>query len=422
MPRFVDLFAGLGGFHLALKSLGFECVFASEIDEVLREVYSKNHGLVPFGDIRKVDIEQIPNHDILCAGFPCQPFSKAGRQEGFGCPQWGDLFGYVKSILSCHRPPFLLLENVPNLKRHDHGNTWKHITNVLEGLGYVLTDRLLSPHSFGIPQIRERLFIVGSRHGLDHFDWPVESDSIDTSIHTILDDDPSGARIISPTLERALQVWQEFLDLFPKNEQLPSFPIWTMEFGATYPFEDTTPFALSLDELQQYRGSHGRYLGSLPETEIFDMLPAYSRRQQQLFPKWKVKYIQQNRDLYARHSSWVEEWLPEIRDFPPSLQKFEWNCKGEQRSVWDYIIQVRASGIRVKRPTTAPSLVSMTSTQTPIIGWQKRYMTMKECLKLQSMDALKHLPRSQGSQIRAIGNAVNVQVVRRIASALLGSY
>ena len=93
MLRFVDLFAGLGGFHLALKSLGCECVFASEIDEALRELYLKNFGMLPESDIRSVSVEKIPEHDILCAGFPCQPFSKAGNQKGFECPQWGNLFG-----------------------------------------------------------------------------------------------------------------------------------------------------------------------------------------------------------------------------------------------------------------------------------------------------------------------------------------
>src|SRR5689334_8501512 len=88
--RFVDLFAGLGGFHLALKSLGHTCVFASEINETLRDLYEKNFGIRPEGDIRKVAAAEVPPHDVLCAGFPCQPFSKAGEQQGFGCPKWGD--------------------------------------------------------------------------------------------------------------------------------------------------------------------------------------------------------------------------------------------------------------------------------------------------------------------------------------------
>lgn len=97
--RFIDLFAGLGGFHLALRRLGHECVFASEIDDELRELYEKNFGMMPAGNIRDVPNSRIPRHDILCAGFPCQPFSKAGEQNGVECPMWGDLYeGHVLRI------------------------------------------------------------------------------------------------------------------------------------------------------------------------------------------------------------------------------------------------------------------------------------------------------------------------------------
>ncbi len=110
-----------------------------------------------------------------------------------------------------------------------------------------------------------------------------------------------------------------------------------------------------------------------------------------------------------------------IQDFPSSLQKFEWNCKGEVRDIWKYVIQFRASGVRVKRPTTAPSLVAMTTTQVPIIGWERRYMTPRECSRLQSMEALKHLPQAETSVCKALGNAVNVKVVKAVAKALIGT-
>jgi DNA (cytosine-5)-methyltransferase 1 len=129
--RFIDLFSGLGGFHVALTKLGHECVFACEINEDLRKVYEKNFNMHPEGDIREVKIEEIPQHEILCAGFPCQPFSKAGDQTGFKCPKLGDLFDYVHAILEYHMPDYFLLENVPNLLRHDEGRTWNSIRNRL---------------------------------------------------------------------------------------------------------------------------------------------------------------------------------------------------------------------------------------------------------------------------------------------------
>jgi hypothetical protein len=141
--RFVDLFAGLGGFHQALTRLGHRCVFASEIDPELSELYERNFGLKPVGDIRKAFMS-VPAHDILCAGFPCQPFSKAGDQMGFDCPQWGDLFDYVIKILDQCKPKYILIENVPNLMRHADGKTWKKICRRLRKHGYVQSGKTLS--------------------------------------------------------------------------------------------------------------------------------------------------------------------------------------------------------------------------------------------------------------------------------------
>ena len=170
--KFVDLFAGLGGFHVGLKRLGHECVFASEIDENLASLYQKNFGLKPWGDIRTIAANDIPKHDILCAGSPCQPFSKAGDQQGFDCPKWGDLFDHVLRIARHHRPRYIIIENVPNLERHDEGRTWHSLQRRLRRAGYDVSTAHLSPHEFGVPQIRERVFIVASRTGLSTFRWP----------------------------------------------------------------------------------------------------------------------------------------------------------------------------------------------------------------------------------------------------------
>jgi len=183
--KFIDLFAGLGGFHLALTHLGHECVFGSELDDQLREVYQQNFGLKPEGDIRQISPNKIPAHDILCAGFPCQPFSKAGEQEGFKCPKWGDLFDYVLSVLQSHRPSYALLENVPNLLAHNKGKTWESILSRLRALEYHIDYRKLSPHKFGIPQIRERVFIVASQSPLNGFSWPIPSNPSEPDITSI---------------------------------------------------------------------------------------------------------------------------------------------------------------------------------------------------------------------------------------------
>ena len=130
--RFIDLFAGLGGFHCALADLGHECVFASEIDDELRDLYCRNFRMESAGDTRAIDPAKIPSHDVLCAGFPCQPFSKAGYQLGWEDEVRGTLFGNVTEILRDHRPKYVILENVGNFERHDHGNTWLIVKSALQ--------------------------------------------------------------------------------------------------------------------------------------------------------------------------------------------------------------------------------------------------------------------------------------------------
>lgn len=235
--RFVDLFAGLGGFHQALTRLGHRCVFASEIDPELSELYENNFGLKPAGDIRRTYMS-VPAHDILCAGFPCQPFSKAGDQKGFDCPQWGDLFDYVIKILDRCAPKYIIIENVPNLMRHAEGRTWKRICRRLSKHGYAIDSARLSPHMFGVPQIRDRAVIVGCRSGLKNFCWPKAThSSANLAIDTVLDVRPADAKPLSKAFIQYLNAWQKLLDKIPKNQELPSFPIWAMEFGATYPLK-----------------------------------------------------------------------------------------------------------------------------------------------------------------------------------------
>lgn len=425
--RFVDLFAGLGGFHVALARMGGQCVFAAEWKEHLRELYETNHGLKPEGDITQVHPDDVPDHDVLTAGFPCQPFSKAGEQLGFECTEQGNLFFNVAAILKTKNPKYFILENVPNLLKHDQGRTWDEIKKILGtgegGLGYNIRAERLSPHHFGIPQIRERVYIVGSLASLDEFVWPEPTDGV-TNIHSVLDDKPADAKQLSAQVKECLEVWDEFLKACPAEVELPSFPLWSMEWGATYPFETTTPFArktfFGIEGLKGFKGSHGGKVGTLKSLEgRWNALPSHARTEDMIFPKWKQDFIRQNRRFYEDNKEWIDPWLPKILKFPSSLQKFEWNIKGGERNIWDYVIQFRASGVRVKRRTTAPSLIAMTDTQVPIIGWEKRYMTPRECAKLQSLDGLKELPKSANRAFAALGNAVNSKVVEMVARALL---
>jgi len=424
--RFIDLFAGLGGFHLALKQLGHECVFACEIDSLLRDLYEKNFGVRPAGDIRKVKLEDIPAHDILCAGFPCQPFSKAGSQNGLNDPELGQLYKFIIKIIEKQHPRFFILENVPNLEVHNDKQTWKQIKTLLEDANYSVLINHFSPHQFGIPQIRERVYIVGYQGKVENFEWPTPlKTNCPKSIEYYLDNNPKNARKLPAYINTCLDVWQEFLDSAPSNESIPD-PLWSMEFGATYPYKETTPSKMTYEDLKQYRGSFGQPLSmATDKAESFTLLPSHARRMQDLFPKWKIRYIQKNRDFYNKNKEWLVEWIPKIREFAPSLQKLEWHCQREKsRQIRDYIIQIRPSGVRVKKRTTSPSLVAMTATQVPIIAWENRYVTPTECMRLQSMDGpdgLNFLPQSNERAYEALGNAINVQVAKLVAKALVDS-
>jgi len=167
--KFIDLFAGIGGFRIAFQNAGGDCVFTSEWDKYAQQTYEANFGDIPNGDIRAVDKEKIPNHDILCAGFPCQPFSLAGvskknslgRKHGFEDETQGTLFFEIKEILRLKRPKAFMLENVKNLCQHDKGKTFEVIRHNLEDvLGYVINWKIVNGANW-VPQHRERIFIVG---------------------------------------------------------------------------------------------------------------------------------------------------------------------------------------------------------------------------------------------------------------------
>ena len=248
--RFVDLFAGLGGFHLALKNLGHKCVFASEIDETLRMTYYENFGMKPSGDIRAVAVESIPSHEILCAGFPCQPFSKARDHSEPGDPELSELYLQILRVIQHHHPRFLILENVPNFEKHEDGETWDRVQDLLRAEGYSVRLAKLSPDEFDIPQIRQRIYIVGSLSSLTQFEWPRRSQRA-VSIDSVLDSFPEESRQLPDRVEQCLDVWQEFLDLVPNKERIPH-PLWSMEFGATYRYKRTTPWATKIKTLRSH--------------------------------------------------------------------------------------------------------------------------------------------------------------------------
>ena len=197
---FIDLFAGIGGFHQALTSYGSNCVFASEWDKNAALTYETNYGIKPQGDITKIDEKEIPKHDILCGGFPCQSFSVSGKQKGFEDSR-GTLFFDIARILKHHKPKVVFLENVRNFERHDNGNTLNIVTKTLDELGYDVSHKVLNASNYGLPQNRARFFFVCIKKDLliEKFVFP-EPTNKPVSLADLLELNPNAKIIDRPDI------------------------------------------------------------------------------------------------------------------------------------------------------------------------------------------------------------------------------
>lgn len=383
---FVDLFCGIGGFHQALKNIGFTCVFACDIDDKCRNTYYKNYGLWPEGDINEINISKIPPFDILCGGFPCQPFSKAGAQMGFDDKR-GNLFFRMCDIIEYHKPKYLLLENVRNLSTHDHGNTWKVIKNKLIELGYNLYEQptILNVLHFNIPQNRERVIIMCQRKDIGLL-RPLPTipknpkNTITSSLKDFIDntDSINQKYKIDGKMKDVESIWNNFIKLLLNNNiPIPKFPIWT-DWWDNDTLSDKT-----------------------------------------FYEKYKT-WIDKNRDFYQINVIILKNWLEESRLCPNwkgAVRKFEWQAgdlqpdDGMDKVLWTS----RGSGIRVKRPNYIPTLVAMS--MIPVYGPDSRSLTPRELLRLQSFPEIFQYDDS--CILKQVGNAVNVKMAEKCARFLI---
>lgn len=221
---FIDLFAGIGGFHQALSRFGAKCVFASEWDKNAAQTYSANYGIEPFGDITQIAEQDIPPHDILCGGFPCQAFSISGKQHGFNDTR-GTLFFEIARIVAYHQPKVLFLENVKNFIKHDHGNTLKVVLNTLDELGYNVFYQVLNASHFGLPQNRERVYLVCFRKdlGIDSFQFPDDL-STPVALSDFLEESPQNVKIVERDDMVLYKNFEPEIDLYGQPI-LPNRPI-----------------------------------------------------------------------------------------------------------------------------------------------------------------------------------------------------
>ena len=384
---YIDLFSGIGGFHCAMNEISSgkaECLFASEIDSNAKKVYETNFGLKPLGDIRKIDPSNLSPFDVVCGGFPCQTFSKAGKQDGFKDPR-GTLFKEIIRIIEFFpfekRPKILFLENVRNLISHDDGCTWKTIRHEISNIGYnvISSPLVVSPKDVGVPQLRDRALILAVRKDLYNEEINVKIEKKQKNklkIESIISEDLHGSKQMTDQQIYALQCWEEFI--LNINRKILGFPVWSDEFGKEY----------SLDNL----------------------------------PVWKQKIILSNRKLYNENKSFIDMWLNKrkIRSLLiPTYRKFEWQVGNNIKSPFEGIIQFRPSGIRIKLPTESPALVALV--QLPFIGPLRRSISVREAARLQSFPE-QFIPDSSISQaFKQFGNAVNVKVIKEVFNEFLKS-
>lgn len=374
---FIDLFAGIGGFHIAMSELGGKCVFGCDIDKNAAETYKQNFGMNILSDIKKINIKEIPTHDVLCAGFPCQSFSNAGKKRGFSDIR-GTLFFDIVKIIQIHHPKYIFLENVKHLVRHDNGRTWNTIKQTLIDLGYILPEKeiISSPHEIGIPQNRPRIYIMGIRKDLinDKFlkiNLPICNKI--SSIYDILNKEVDSKYTITQYESEILLAWDVFKRNIHKN--VFGFPIWVDEFEKNYDISS--------------------------------------------FPKWKQEYITKNRQLYSENKKFIDEWLAKynVKIFKKRDRKFEWQAGDSAESVWDTSIQLRQSGIRCKKTNYFPALVAMV--QIPIIGKYKRRLTPREVARLQSFPESFIINNNDFFAYKQFGNSLNIEIVKYYAKQLL---
>jgi DNA (cytosine-5)-methyltransferase 1 len=425
--KYIDLFSGLGAFSHALDLLGHECVAALDIDQTLVNTYKQNfpsHSNVICADIR-TSHHELPQHDILCAGFPCQPFSKSGKQEGLLDVERGDLVDSVIKIAAQNLPEYIFLENVANLSEHNSGITWLHIKESLEGLGYEVRwtkhvkkggSGMLNPLDFGFPQNRERFFSVCRRGFLPADTFPAKQSTKSKIEEKIIADDLlSEDEILNSSITdkeySCIENWQIAVNALPnKADDLPPFPIWLEEIDAEYPISFTTPFAELLKEGMSSHDIESRLA----------KLPPYAQSKQAIFPRWKRRFLQQNREWFDtfRHKI-PQNAVDALRDLPHTYRKFEWNDKGGPANLWDHCLQFRPSGLRVSNSSYIPAIVSINKQQLPIYGPIRRRLVFREIKRCFGFPDSFILPPQSTASVSALGNTIHTSMLKILLEHVL---
>ncbi len=404
--NYLDLYSGIGGFKYALDDIGGKCIFSAEINKPAIKTYEFNHkdiehspefSMDTFANLSKREIASMKEFkdkqvDLITAGFPCQTFSIAGKREGFNSDDTrGTQFFNVINLVNALKPKVVILENVKHLVNHDDGKTYKVIRETLIKANYNITlEKVISPLEVGVPQNRDRIFIVAVRKDIsikpnDIVLSNVDSKNLFQAKKSILDLPSQKYEGIELDSQQAIAIksWESFVNLWLKNRDetersIPAF--WLDEV-----FEQTNPISSDM-------------------------------------PEWKRSMIEKMISFRERHSSWIDGWYEKNKNkFSKRIYaKLEWNAGWEYKPR-ETIAVIRQSGVRFKKPNFYPALVAVVDI--PIIFDQERKkwrnISFNEMKRLQSFKKLKKPDNvSYGDLFKQLGNSVNVEVVRRVVNTV----
>lgn len=389
--NFIDLFCGIGGFHQALKRINplIECVLACDIDKDCRQTYFANYNMMPVEDVKKINENTLVDFDIICAGFPCQAFSNGGKKKCFE-DERGLLFDEIMRIVKAKKPKFMFLENVKHILKVSDGKVIEYIKKRIAEVGYHLQLFQISPHNYGIPQQRERVYFVC-----------VRNDIYGTDVLDIVLDKPNKKIKFEDYLDKKDRIDDKY---FVKGDILNVLECWDEIIKEMAVGEKISPTIMINNAFENYTDDDG--------IALFKS-----------FPDWKRDYITKNRPLIKKYPLF-EEWYAKHSELLKKREiygKLEWQTGPikENDSIFNHFIQVRQSGIRVKKGNYFPTLVAIS--QIPIYGKERRYITPRECARLQSFPDTFILADDKKSY-KQLGNSVNVDNVYTVISSTLKKY
>ena len=382
--KFIDLFCGIGGFHQALNDLGHKCVLACDIDKACREVYYNNYKIKPELDVKEIDPKELEDFDILCAGFPCQAFSNGGKKLCFEDSR-GLLFDEIIRIAKVKKPMFMFLENVKHILKVSNGEVIEYIKQKIDKTGYKLQLFKMSPHEYGIPQQRERIYFVCVRKDIYKENFCLLHEKKKPNFMNFLDtlDKVDKKYFIDGDILNCLESWDKIIKKFKKGEKIS------------------------------------------PTIMINDYYKFYSENEFNQLATWRKDYITKNLTLINKYQKDFDEFYAENNEILTKRNiygQLDWQCGiiKENDSIFNYFIQIRQSGIRVKKAEYFPTLVAIS--QIPIYGKEKRYITPRECARLQGFPENFIIDSNDKNAYKQFGNSICVENVKNVIESCLKHY